>query len=88
LHLAETNAQITAEECFRAAIETARAQHSKAWELRATTSLARLGQRQGRHVEAFQALAAIYDTYTEGFSTPDLVESKALLRELAGTARV
>jgi predicted ATPase len=86
LHLAETNDQTAAEECFRTAIETARTQHSKAWELRATTSLARLWQRQGRHAEARQALAAIYGTYTEGFTTPDLMESKALLEELAGSA--
>ena len=49
-------------------------------------SLARLWQRQGRRDEARQALAAIYGTYTEGFTTPDLVESKALLEELAGSA--
>ena len=47
LHLAETNDHAAAEECFRTAIETARRQQSKAWELRATTSLARLWQRPG-----------------------------------------
>ena len=88
LHLAETNNQTAAGECFRTAIETARAQHSKAWELRATTSQARLWQRQGRHVEARQALEAIYGAYTEGFTTPDLMESKALLEELDGAASI
>ena len=79
LHLAATNNQWEAEECFRTAIDIARRQRSKAWELRATTSLARLWQQQGRLEEARKSLAAIYETYTEGFTTPDLVDSKALL---------
>ena len=52
LLLAESPDQIAAaEDCFRRAIETARRQQSKAWELRATMSLARLWQRQGRRDE-------------------------------------
>jgi class 3 adenylate cyclase/predicted ATPase/MoxR-like ATPase len=86
LHRAETNDHAAAEECFRTAIETARRQQSKAWELRATTSLARLWQGQGRNVEAREALTAVYAAYTEGFTTPDLVESKALLEELGRDA--
>jgi predicted ATPase len=88
LHLARQDDQGTAEVCFRKAIEIARGQQSRAWELRATTSLARLWRRQGRRDEARDALAAIYATFTEGFTTPDLVESKALLDELAGAAGV
>jgi tetratricopeptide (TPR) repeat protein len=83
LHLAEANDQAAAEGCFRTAIETARRQQSKAWELRATMSLARLWQRQGRRDEARAALAAVYDTYTEGFTTQDLVDAAALLKDLA-----
>ena len=83
LHLAETNDQPTAEACFHTAIATARRQQSKAWELRATTSLARLWQRQGRRDEARAALAAVYGSYTEGFTTPDLVDARALLESLA-----
>jgi class 3 adenylate cyclase/tetratricopeptide (TPR) repeat protein len=83
LHLAETKNQIAAEECFRTAIETARRQGSRAWELRATTSLARLWQQEGRKAEAREALAAVYAAYTEGFTTPDLVASRELLDELA-----
>jgi predicted ATPase len=82
LHLAETDDQTAAEECFRTAIETARRQQSKAWELRATMSLARVWQRQGRRDEARGHLAAVYNTYTEGFTTPDLVDAKALLESL------
>ncbi len=85
LLLAESRDETAAEDCFRRAIETARRQQSKAWELRATMSLARLWQRQGRRDEARDALAAIYGTYTEGFTTPDLVDAKALVECLAET---
>jgi class 3 adenylate cyclase/predicted ATPase len=71
-----------AEDCFRQAIATAQRQQSKGWELRATMSLARLWQRQGRREEARAALAAVYGTYTEGFTTPDLVDATALLDSL------
>jgi serine/threonine protein kinase/predicted ATPase len=84
LLLAESADQApSAEASFRQAIETARRQQSKAWELRATMSLARLWQRQGRRDEARAALTAVFDTYTEGFTTPDLVDAAALLKELA-----
>ena len=68
---------------FRRAIDIARSQHSKSWELRATVSLARLWQRQGRREEAQAALAAVYSTYTEGFTTPDLIDARTLLGSLA-----
>ena len=71
-----------ADDCFRQAIETARRQQSKAWELRATMSLARLWQRQDRRDDARAALAAIYGTSIEGFTTPDLVDAAALLEAL------
>src|SRR5262249_35562763 len=72
-----------AEACFRRAIETAREQQSKAWELRSTMSLARLWQRQGRRDDARAALTAVYETWTEGFTTPDLVDARGLLESLA-----
>jgi predicted ATPase len=46
-------------------------------------SLARLWQRRGRRDEARAALAAVYGTFTEGFTTPDLVDAAALLNGLA-----
>jgi predicted ATPase len=52
-------------------------------ELRATTSLARLWQRQGQQKEPRQVLAEIYNWFTEGFDTADLKEAKALLAELS-----
>jgi predicted ATPase len=69
-----------AEDCFRQAIATARRQKSRAWELRATMSLARLWRRQGRRDEASATLAAVYGTFTEGFTTPDLVDAAAFLK--------
>ena len=68
--------------CFRAAIDIARPQSAKSWELRATTSLARLLDEQGRRDEAHAMLAEIYGWFTEGFDTADLKDAKALLNEL------
>jgi predicted ATPase len=48
-------------------------------------SLARLWQQQGRRDEARAALAAVYGTFTEGFTTPDLVDAAALVNSLAGS---
>jgi predicted ATPase len=73
-----------AESCFQRAIEIARQQSAKSWELRATTSLAGLLAHQGRRDEARSMLAEIYAWFTEGFDTPDLKEAKALLEELGG----
>jgi tetratricopeptide (TPR) repeat protein len=82
LLLAEAPDQASAAaDCFRQAIETAHRQQSRAWELRATMSLARLWQRQGRRDEARAELAAVYGTFTEGFTTPDLVDAAALLND-------
>src|SRR5262249_8830438 len=63
LLLAESPDQTAAEDCFRQAIETARRQQSKAWELRATMSLSRLWERQGRRDEAHAVLVAVYGSY-------------------------
>jgi predicted ATPase len=52
-------------------------------ELRATISLARLWQQQGKQHEAHMMLAAIYNWFTEGFATKDLQEAKVLLDELS-----
>ena len=71
-----------AEACFLKAIDIARKQQAKSLELRATTSLARLWQYQGKQVEAHEMLAAIYNWFREGFDTKDLQEAKALLEEL------
>jgi predicted ATPase len=74
-----------AEASLHKAIEVARGQSAKSWELRATTSLARLWQKQGKQEEARRVLAEIYGWFTEGFDTPDLQEAEALLAELANS---
>jgi predicted ATPase len=72
------------ERSFRTAIEIARKQQAKSWELRATTSFARLMRDANRRDEARTMLSDIYGWFTEGFDTPDLKEAKALLQELGG----
>jgi len=71
-----------AEQSFRTAIEHSRVHAAKSWELRATTSLARLVAKQGNRDEARAMLADIYHWFTEGFDTADLKDAKALLDEL------
>jgi len=72
-----------AEGHFQRALDIARAQQTRSWELRAATSLARLWRDQGKRQEAHDLLAPVYAWFTEGFDTPDLKEAKALLDELA-----
>jgi predicted ATPase len=71
-----------AQSCFLHAIEIARRESARSWELRATTSLARLLDKRGRRDEARAMLAEIYGWFTEGFDTADLKDAKALLDEL------
>jgi predicted ATPase len=54
----------------------------KTWELRATMSLARLLDQQGRRDEAHAMLSEIYNWFAEGFDTADLKDAKALLDQL------
>jgi DNA-binding SARP family transcriptional activator/predicted ATPase len=72
-----------AENSFHQAIEVARRQQAKSWELRVAMSLCRLWQEQGKREEARQLLAETYGWFSEGFDTPDLKEAKALLEELS-----
>jgi class 3 adenylate cyclase/tetratricopeptide (TPR) repeat protein len=72
-----------AEPLIARALEIARSQQARSFELRAATSLARLWQRQGKRAEARDLLQPVYDWFTEGFDTQDLKDAKALLEELA-----
>jgi class 3 adenylate cyclase/predicted ATPase len=71
-----------AEELYRKALTIAVEQDAKLWELRAAVSLARLRRDQGRHAEARDLLAPVYNWFTEGFDTQDVKDAKALLDEL------
>jgi predicted ATPase len=72
-----------AETCFRQALDIARRQQAKSWELRAAMSLSRLWQHQGQRDAARQLLAEVYSWFTEGFDTADLQEAKTLLAALS-----
>jgi predicted ATPase/class 3 adenylate cyclase len=67
------------EHCFLKAIGIARQQQAKSWELRATTSLARLWQQQRKIDDARSVLSDIFGWFTEGFETGDLREARELL---------
>jgi predicted ATPase len=70
------------EDVFRRALDGAREQGTPSWELRAATSLARLLRGQGRPADAIACLRPVYDRFTEGFGTADLIAAKRLLDEL------
>jgi predicted ATPase len=74
---------VEAESSFRRAIEIARTQGARMWELRASRSLAGLLAKQGKREEARTTVADVYGWFTEGFDTADLKEAKALLDELS-----
>ena len=58
------------------------------WELRAATNLARLWRDQGRHTDAHDLLAPVYDWFTEGFDTHELKDARALLDALQRTTSI
>jgi predicted ATPase len=72
-----------AETCFQRALAIARRQAARAPELQAALDLARLWAEGGKRQKALDLLAPVYDRFTEGFDTSDLIEAKALLDELA-----
>jgi predicted ATPase len=79
----EPAATASAEACYRRALEVARRQGARSLELRAAVSLSRLWQAAGRHDEAGELLAPIYERFTEGLDHPELREAAALLDELS-----
>jgi predicted ATPase/DNA-binding winged helix-turn-helix (wHTH) protein len=75
------------DDVFRRALDGAREHGTLSWELRAATSLARLLRHQGRTADATTCLQPVYDRFTEGFGTADLIAAKLLLDELSGADR-
>jgi predicted ATPase len=72
-----------AEQCFVGAIQWSQRQSALSWELRAANSLASFWLKQGRIDPARQVLAPVYDRFTEGHDTDDLVTARALLASSA-----
>lgn len=81
LHLSADN-HTEAEGSFHQALDIARNQHAKSWELRAAISVARLWQQRGKRQKAYDLLAPLNNWFTEGFGTVDLQEARTLLNEL------
>ena len=71
-----------AEDSLRAAIDLAREQGTRSWELRAATTLAGLLEEQGDAATAAAVLAPIHDSFGEGLRTPDLIDATALRERL------
>ena len=82
LRSGDSAAVVQAEEEYLSALDCARGQGAVSWELRATTSLARLRRDQGRSVDAKGLLLPVYERFTEGFATTDLRAARALLDDL------
>ncbi|HEF4758308.1 TPA: helix-turn-helix transcriptional regulator [Pseudomonas putida] len=78
----------TAETMLMKALDVAQTQGALAWQLRSATSLARLWQRQGRHRQAHELLTPIYERFTEGHATPDLLTVRQLLGELQDSVQI
>ena len=72
-----------AEACFRQALDVARRQAAKMWELRTAVSLSQLWHEQGKSAEARRLLAPLYGWFTEGHETADLQAARAVLERLS-----
>jgi predicted ATPase len=72
------------DDCLRRSLDLARRQSAVSWELRTSTSLARLHAKRGRGGQARAALASVYERFTEGFATADLRKARQLLDDGAG----
>lgn len=77
-----TTSRREAERHFGRAIDVARSQGARLFELLATMRLCRLRHEAERHRTQSHALAAVYDSFTEGLRTPALLEARTLLDAL------
>ena len=68
-----------AEQCFATALARARESGSKSFELRAAMGQYRLSNQKDKRSQGRRVLAEVYDWYTEGCNTPDLVDARSLL---------
>ncbi|WP_373867389.1 tetratricopeptide repeat protein [Microvirga aerophila] len=72
-----------AEHSFRKALEVAREQEARMWELRAACDLAQMLRDHGRWAEARDLLAPIHGWFSEGFDVKELQRAKTLLDGLS-----
>jgi ATP/maltotriose-dependent transcriptional regulator MalT len=81
LHLlrGETHAALR---CFEKSLQVARAQEAKSWELRTALDLAQVWRSQGKADQARALLKPIFDWFTEGFDSVDLISARILLGTL------
>ena len=82
LALSSSNAA-EAESLYQDALNNAQVVSAAMPELQAATRLSRLWKNQGKNEEARELLGAAYSKITEGFTTADLIEAKALLATLS-----
>jgi predicted ATPase/DNA-binding winged helix-turn-helix (wHTH) protein len=76
----EGAASQSAQANFRQALSLARQQSALSWELRIAINLARNSCKIGKMTEATKELGAIYDRFTEGYKSPDLMQAAQLLQ--------
>lgn len=72
-----------AEACFGTAMDIARSQGARLFELRAAMALNRLPCDREERKRRKAVLSAILGAFTEGFAKPDLKEAGALLAEMS-----
>ena len=82
MHFKGSEGETDAKKLFLKSLKVAKKQQAKSWELRTATSLARLWSQQEKTGEAHKLLRPIYDWFSEGFETVDLIKAKALLESL------
>jgi predicted ATPase len=67
---------------FQQAFDIAQGLDARMSQLRAAVRLCRLRQDHGDEAHGGRELHAVYDTFTEGFTTADLTEARVLLESL------
>ncbi|PDT51198.1 MULTISPECIES: adenylate/guanylate cyclase domain-containing protein [Sinorhizobium] len=72
------------EECFRRALNVARMQEAKMWELRSAVSLARLWRAQGHGALACELLEPLLGYFSNGQGTLDLLDAQAVVESCGG----
>jgi predicted ATPase len=84
----DLNGHDSIEKDYRQAIAVSKKFNALTQELRAATRLGHLLHAQGRDREAYRLLAPVYDRFTEGFDTTDLINARQLLDQLNESAPV